>query len=187
MVRLLFLIVALVYGGDQEDVVKFGTTVVIPSGLEGAVYHLKHNTTQLPDFRKLKRAGTIYTTSLNIPAQDFQQGFPGVTKRFEWFAIDYTGRFWIENPGLYRFVLTSDDGAKLYIDDAIIIDNDGQHAPIDRAGEADLTKGIHRIRVSYFQGPRFQVALILRVAPPNEDLRIFSTNDFKPLHPDDLR
>ncbi len=164
----------------QEPVPTFGITVVIPSGLRGQVYHIRRNTTQLPDFQKLKPQGTLYTASLNIPAQDFRQGFPGVTKRFEWFAIDYSGRFWIDKPGQFRFVLTSDDGARLYIDDREVIDNDGQHPPQERTGGADLSHGIHTIRISYFQGPRSQVALVLRVAPPGEPPRIFSTDEFKP-------
>src|ERR1019366_6247241 len=141
----------------QDPIATFGTTVVLPSGLKGLVYHLKHNTARLVDFSKLKPVGAIYTASLNVPAQDFRQGFPGVTKRFEWFAIDYTGRFWIDTPGTFRFRLTSDDGARLFIDDQLIVDNDGLHPPVDVDGSVDLTGGIHRIRVSYFQGPRFQV------------------------------
>ena len=109
----------------QEQPVKFGTTVVIPGGLRGEVYRIRRNTNRLPDFQRLKRMGMIYTAELNVPPQDFRQGFPGVTKRFEWFAIDYSGRFWIEKPGTYQFALTSDDGAALYIDDAKLIDNDG--------------------------------------------------------------
>jgi hypothetical protein len=171
--------------GAQESMATFGTTVVIPAGLRGVVYHIRHNTRRLPDFETLKPRGAIYTSSLNIPAQDFRRGFPGVTKRFEWFAIDYTGRFWIDRPGLYRFVLTSDDGARLYIDDQLIVDNDGEHPPQDGTGNVDLTPGIHRIRVSYFQGPRFLVALVLQVAPPGDPLRVFSTDEFKPpLHPE---
>jgi hypothetical protein len=65
----------------------FGITVVIPSALQGRIYHLRRNTPKLPDFRKMKPAGKVYTTSLNIPTQNFRRGFPGVTKRFEWFAI----------------------------------------------------------------------------------------------------
>jgi hypothetical protein len=169
----------------QESVVTFGTTVVIPSGFRGQIYRIHHNTTRLPDFEKLKPIGTIYTSSLNVSPQDFRQGFPGVTKRFEWFAIDYTGRFWIDHPGAYRFLLTSDDGAKLYIDDQLVADNDGQHPPQDRTGSIELEGGVHRIRVSYFQGPRFEVALVLQVAPPGEEFRLFSTDEFKPpLHPE---
>src|ERR1700683_3571347 len=102
---------------QDEPVVKFGTTVVINSGFRGLVYHIRKGSQRLPDFHKLKPAGAIYTSALNVPTQSFRAGFPGVTKRFEWFAIDYTARFWIEKPGAYRFALVSDDGSRLYIDD----------------------------------------------------------------------
>jgi hypothetical protein len=178
LAALAFALTAVALG--QEAVPTFGITVVVPGGLEGRIYYLKRNTPKLPDFRKMKPVGTIYTASLNVPLQDFRLGFPGVTKRYEWFAIDYTGRFWIEHPGAYRFVLTSDDGAKLYIDDELIVDNDGVHPVKDETGVANLSGGVHRIRVSYFQGPATDVALVLKVAPPGEEPRIFSTDEFKP-------
>jgi len=58
--------------------------------------------------------------------------------------------------------------------------DDGVHPPEEMTGRITLTAGIHRIRVSYFQGPRFHLALILRVAGPGEPLRVFSTDEFKP-------
>jgi fibro-slime domain-containing protein len=128
----------------------------------------------------MKPVGAIYTSSLDIPPQDFKQGFPGVTKRFEWFAIDYTGRFWIDNPGKYSFSLLSDDGSWLYIDDQLVIDNGGLHVPEEKTGSVDLSGGVHRIRVAYFQGPKWQVALVLKVAGPGEQLRVFSTEEFRP-------
>jgi PA14 domain len=166
---------------QEEPTVVFGTTVVIPSGLRGLVYHIKRNRTELPDFEKLKPAGPpIYTSSLNVPPQNFLAGFPGVTKRNEWFAIDYGGKFWIADPGMYTFSLLSDDGSKLYIDDQLVIDNDGVHAPLEKIGVADLAGGLHRMRVSYFQGPKFQIALVMKVAGPGQQLRVFSTDEFKP-------
>ncbi len=166
---------------QDEPTPVFGTTVVIPSGLRGLVYHIHRYSKELPNFTKMKPAGPpIYTSSLNLPPQSFEQGFPGVTKRFEWFAIDYTGRFWISAPGLYRFSLLSDDGSKLYIDDQLVIDNDGVHAPEEKDGVVELAGGVHAIRVSYFQGPKYYVALVLRVAGPGEELRVFSTDEFKP-------
>lgn len=166
---------------QDEPTPVFGTTVVIPSGLRGLVYHIHHNTTQLPNFEKLKPAGpAIYSSSLNVPAQDFRQGFPGVTKRTEWFAIDYSGKFWIADPGAYRFNMLSDDGAKLYIDDLVVIDNDGLHQPLWKDGYVELAGGLHRIRVSYFQGPKWAIALILKVSGPGQQLRVFSTDEFKP-------
>jgi hypothetical protein len=165
---------------QEEPVATFGTTVVVPGGLLGKVYHLRPSAKALPDFQALNPLGAIYTSTLNVTPRDFREGFPGVTNRYEWFAIDYSGRFWIEKPGLYRFELTSDDGSRLYIDDRMVLDNDGVHPPETRLAVLTLEGGIHRIRVSYFQGPRFQVALVLRVAGPSEEWRVFSTDEFKP-------
>jgi len=165
---------------QQETTPVFGTTVVISSGLRGTVYHMHRGSLVLPDFQKLKPAGVIYTTSLDIPPQDFRAGFPGVTKRNEWFAIDYTGRFWIENAGAYSFSLLSDDGSILYIDDASVIDNDGLHPPAEKRGDVYLDHGVHSVRISYFQGPRFQVALQLKIAPQGGAFRIFNTDELKP-------
>jgi hypothetical protein len=164
---------------DQEEF-RFGTTVVIPAGLQGQIYYIHRLSKELPNFEKKKPVGTIYTTSLNLPTQSFHAGFPGVTNRTEGFAIDYTGKFWIENPGRYRFILTSDDGSRLYIDDELLINNDGMHPTLTKDGTALLAAGIHRIRVSYFQGPGFEIALVLKVQPPDAPARVFSTNDFKP-------
>ncbi len=164
----------------QEPTYTFGTTVVSSSGLQGRIYHLRKTTKRLPRFDGKRPVGTIYTKSLAIWPRRFDEGFPGLTKRFEWFAIDYTGRIWIEKPGRYRFSLLSDDGAKLAIDGQTVIDNDGLHAPESRSASAVLTRGVHEIRISYFQGPRFSVALVFIVARNGEPWRIFNSDDFKP-------
>lgn len=164
-----------------QDQPTFGTTVAASSGFEGKIYLLKPDREDLPNFKKMRPAGSIYTTSLQISPRSFQHGFPGITDRFEWFAIDYTGRFWVELPGIYRFRLLSDDGSKLYINGKLIIDNDGTHAPQEIEGYGHFSRGVYSIRVSYFQGPRDQVALVLRVArPDNGGWKIFDTNDYRP-------
>ncbi len=117
---------------------------------------------------------------MNIPRRNFTEGFPGITDRFEWFAIDYTGSFWIGNPGKYRFALLSDDGSRLYIDGRRVIDNDGVHPVIVKYAIVKLIAGRHRIRVSYFQGPRAQLALVLGVAEPGADE--FSIFDMRKYH-----
>ena len=164
--------VAVAPGAPQEQgVPTFGTTVVVPGGLRGLIYPISPLSTSLPYFRGLYPIGVIYTSTLNVTRRNFLKGFPGVTDRYEWFAIDYSGRFWIEKPGLYHFELTSDDGSRLYIDDELVVNNDGIHPEETRTGELTLAGGIHRIQVSYFQGPRDEVALVLRVAGPGEEWR----------------
>jgi hypothetical protein len=112
-----------------------------------------------------------------------------VTDRFEWFAIDYHGRFYVANPGKYSFSLISDDGSKLYIDGKLVIDDDGDHPPRMQDGSVRLEGGIHRIRVSYFQGPRTGIALMLGVLEPGEtEWHVFDTEHFRPpAHPEDWK
>jgi hypothetical protein len=141
---------------------------------------LRPGSWMLPDFSKLRPVGAIYTSSLNVPRQHWLNGFPGVTSRFEWFAVDYTGQFWIDMPGDYRFSLTSDDGAKLYIDDRLVINLDGLHSTWTGHGRTELGCGVHHIRVSYFQGPQDELALVLSVSGGRGKWRIFSTEEFKP-------
>jgi len=155
--------------------------VVIPGGLKGRIYFLNPNTWVLPNFEDRDPVGTIYTKALYIPPRDFREGFPGITDRVEWFAIDFTGRFYIDTPAEYLFRLESDDGSKLYIDRKLIIDNDGDHRSLARTASLNLSGGLHSIRLSYFQGPGYELALMLSVSGPgNRKLRPFNTDDFKP-------
>jgi PA14 domain len=165
---------------DGPPSVTFGTTTYLPSGLRGAVYAIPENTTFLPDFDKLKPLGYLYTNRLNIPTRQFSAGFPGISGQAEWFAIDYRGRFWIRNPGKYTFALTSDDGARLYIDNKLLIDNDGQHPTKTVTSAINLTPRLHSIRVTYFQGPKYELALILAVSPPKGKWRVFNMTDYVP-------
>jgi hypothetical protein len=186
-VKVLLFLLAGCLGGQQgggppagDSVAHFGT-VVFSSGFQGDIYHLHHWTSHLPKLEKMKPKGTIYTHVLNVPPTHFDAGFPGVSDRFEWFAINYATRFWIAKAGMYRFWLLADDAADLYIDDALVIDNDGQHPPLAKEGSVQLETGVHRMRVPYYQGPKWEVALVLKVqGPQDSELRVFDTEDFKP-------
>src|SRR5688572_7436511 len=127
----------------------FGTAGTVPFALQGRVYYIPENSEQLPDFSRLRPVGTISTTMLNIQPQSFTAGFPGVTDRFEWFAIDYNGRIMLPQAGTYTFRLTSDDGSRLFIDGREVIDNDGVHGVQAVDGEVQLAAGIHEVRVQY--------------------------------------
>lgn len=86
----------------------------------------------------------------------------------------------IEQLGEYRFSLPSNDGAKLEINEKEIVDNDGVHSLMAFTESAVLKRGAHKTRVSYFQGPRFTVALVLAFGPPASPWRIFNTDDLLP-------
>lgn len=116
--------------------------------------------------------GTFATDHLNVSPRKFNQGFPGISERTEWFAIRYRGKFKVAVADYYRFRLLSDDGAILRIDDVVVIDNDGQHAPLSRDATIPLSAGEHELYVEYYQGPRDNIALQLFVAPQNGTERL---------------
>ena len=58
----------------------------------------------------------------------------------------------IPQEGKYTFYTNSDDGSKLYVNGAEIVDNDGDHGVRERSGSLQLAKGKHLVRVEYFNG-----------------------------------
>ncbi len=163
----------------QEDVV-FGTKNTGLINLKGNIYYLSDETYEMPaDIESQKIEGTIYASKLDVPVRDFTQGFPGVTDRFEYFGIIYKGVFEISEPGEYTWRLNSDDGSKLWIDNQLVINDDGVHGEQSIEDTIQLKKGLHQIKVWYFQGPATEIALQFYVKRPNVDQEeIFDLTNF---------
>ncbi|RPD40990.1 family 20 glycosylhydrolase [Chitinophaga barathri] len=66
------------------------------------------------------------------------------------FAVNFEGYIKVEETGLYEFKVNSDDGSVLTVDNEVIIDNDGEHAPTELTGMIPLMKGFHKVRLQYF-------------------------------------
>ncbi|HEX8876323.1 MAG TPA: S8 family serine peptidase [Phycisphaerales bacterium] len=62
----------------------------------------------------------------------------------------FRGFFNIPGDDIYRFYLTSDDGARVYINNELLVDNDGVHTASEASGFVPLKAGLHRFRVEYF-------------------------------------
>ncbi|HVV83542.1 MAG TPA: OmpA family protein [Kofleriaceae bacterium] len=147
--------------------------------LKGTIYFLPSTTTHMPDkVESLPPQGTIYAESLDVPPRPFKDGFPGVTDRFEWFGIVYTGRFQVAAAGDFAFRSRTDDGIILWIDGKQILADDSIHGPRDAHGTVRLAKGLHDMKVWYWQGPAVQIALQLFVTPPGGKEAIFSMKDY---------
>ena len=156
----------------------FGSKDKLMVGIEGKIYFLDKTVRKSPDFTTMKSEGSIYTAKWDVPVRAFTEGFPGVTDRFEWFAIDYQGTMYVSKPGSYGFRMASDDGSMLYIDGNVVINLDGLHGWYGRPGKVDLPAGEHQFRLSYMQGPRVHLGLQLWVTPPGEKEKIFNLQDF---------
>jgi hypothetical protein len=96
---------------------------------------------KLPDFKKLK-PGSKGTG----PAFDL-----GLARRSENYAFKFEGFFKLESAGETTFTLSSDDGSQLFIDDELVVDNDGGHLAQTRRGTMMLARGSHKVTLTYFQ------------------------------------
>lgn len=68
------------------------------------------------------------------------------------YQIIFEGYFNSSKKALYKFFLRSDDGSRLFINDKLVVDNDGRHdSKGEKIGEIALAKGYQKIRVEYFE------------------------------------
>ena len=95
----------------------------------------------LPDFSLLTpvSTGTLDSFSLEPALAD------------DFFAIRYLAQIQAPTDGSYTFYAASDDGSQIIIDDQLVVDNDGLHAPLEKQGTIDLTAGVHDIVVTVFE------------------------------------
>ena len=84
------------------------------------------------------------------------------------YAYEFTSYLNIPETAVYRFFINSDDGAKLYIDGKLIIDNDGSHSAARKGQKVALKKGFHEIKIEYFEdymGQELKVRMLSRNMP----------------------
>lgn len=72
-------------------------------------------------------------------------------RRDDNFAVRFNGYLFARRDGEYAFFTTSDDGSQLFINDTLIVDNDGLHPMQERSGTVELKRGRHPITVTYFE------------------------------------
>ena len=108
--------------------------------LEGAIQ-------SLDDISTLKKIGSSVVQKIEIP----------VDVPEDHFALVFEGYIKVPASGIYTFYTESDDGSRLFINDQLLVDNDGIHAPQQINGQAALKKGFHRLRIEFFEGNYGQV------------------------------
>ena len=186
----------------DEGLGIFDTNVMAGHGLIGQVYVPGIIIERMPDFGALTPIHTFITANLDVPIREYTKGFPTPGRQIvvENFAIRFRGVLAVDTPGRYNFWLLSDDGSKLYINDTLVIDNDGIHGitrnkgrkdlstpsvkaqvswhfegdfvDMGKRGSIELTAGTHPFEIQYFQGPRYEIALQWFYQPPNSHRQI---------------
>lgn len=96
----------------------------------------------LPDFSKLTplRKGTTETVTLPL------------TVKKDSFALQFEGYLHITEKAMYYFWITSDDGSELYLNNQLILENNGLHsADIPKVAILPLGPGYYPISIKYFE------------------------------------
>jgi hypothetical protein len=119
--------------------------------------------TRMPDVSKLTPVFESVATDLNVESRQFETD--------NW-AMVLDGNFDVDSAGEYTFYLNSDDGSKLYIDDQLVIDNDGDHSLLELSGVTTLNAGKHKLRIDFFEAGG-EAILELDVAGPDGERRPF--------------
>src|SRR5262245_13909265 len=105
-----------------------------------------------------------WTEPAAIVAADVDISTQTMTRRWEAvvpaaFSVRWTGTLSVPSTDLYTFELESDDGSRLFIDGALIIDNSGAHAPVAKRERVRLESGPHAVALDYRQlGGEFELA-----------------------------
>ncbi len=142
--------------------VLFKDSPATPALEGGLTYqYYEGNWSQVPDFGGMVPVKSGVATNFDLEKRNREDNF----------GFQFTGYLNILDAGTFTFHLNSDDGSKLYIDEVLVVSNDGNHGPRDRTGSAALTKGIHRIRVDYYESSGGQV-LTVSYEGPGVSLRI---------------
>ena len=109
---------------------------------------------------------------LDIPDMSASLGFPKFSAAQnallgdEDYALDCNGVIEVPKTQTYTITTLSDDGSNTYIDNALVISMDQLQAPTSKSITMFLTKGSHKVNVTYFQGLLSQIALSLFWSAP---------------------
>ncbi|WP_080054671.1 family 20 glycosylhydrolase [Spirosoma aerolatum] len=110
------------------------------AGLQGSYFKKYFKETKL---MKQQRADSTYTISnLVVPK----------SVNAPRFGIQFRGYLTVPETGVYSFFYTCDDGGILRIADRMVVDNDGNHFPIEKSGQVALQKGAHPFEADFIEG-----------------------------------
>ncbi len=124
------------------------------AGLQYAYYEGKWDS--MPDLTSLtiKKQGIVNTPDLSA-----------LPTRANEYALQFHGWITVPETGVYTFYTISDDGSQLFIGDEKVVDNDGCHGDLERAGDLALTAGAHPFTLDYFQNSSGQTLQVFIKGP----------------------
>ena len=144
-------------------------TAVQPTGLLQAVYWddagTLHSASQVADVE----VKPVDIGGVSLSRTDLLGGgaLAGGKVRNDVLMVELRGLLSVAIAGAHRFRLSSDDGSLLWLDDELIVDNDGNHAARSlESSDLQVGVGLHPIRVRWYNA-KFGGALYLEWMTPS--------------------
>lgn len=100
--------------------------------------------------------GTMFRTSMIEDGKLVEKGTmaePSIkdARLSDHFGYIFEGYVDVPESGIWEFMVLSDDGSVLYVEDQLVVDNDGGHAAVAASGRIALAKGCHPFKLMYFE------------------------------------
>jgi hypothetical protein len=130
-------------------------------GLIGSVFDLGKEVTELPNFGEVgSPVAIIAVPNLDIPAGEWAGGFTGPSgKLSQWFGIHFRGSLNVMEKGSYTICVASGDGSQLYLDENLVVDNDGVHDTTEKCETLTIEPGEYQFDLLYFQAKAGELGL----------------------------
>lgn len=111
--------------------------------IDYSVYYLD-NLTDLPNVENL--IPDFKGKSFEITSDEVRMAIKSNT------VVTFATKIKIEKEDTYTFYLRSDDGSKLWVDNKLVTNNDGDHGVKEKSGKVLLKPGTYSLKVGWFNG-----------------------------------
>jgi len=126
-----------------------GRAMAKEGGLKEEVYSFRQNG-QFHDLSK--KAPKITRRVNNIDYSNHRSALEGHIGQRDHFYVHWSGGIKIKTAGTYTFYTESDDGSRLFLNGAQVVDNPGWHGMRRKEGKEVLEAGKHEFWAEMFEG-----------------------------------
>lgn len=140
----------------------------LTSGLACTLYTVPSGSSGILTATGLVNKGSfLYRGTINSPDSGVATGVnllpPAIRQLYtSWYELSCVGKLVVEVNGYYSMEMTSDDGSLLYLDGALLLNNDGNHGATTVSGMKYMRQGVHDITAKYMSGPGGNQAWVLK-------------------------
>jgi alpha-L-fucosidase len=146
---------------SMSSIATFTKVVPLPASMPEVVDHglvatyYEGDWDSLPDFNSITPLKSIEVDNFTLEPR----------MNNDYYGFSFEGIIEIPEDGVYDFYTDSDDGSELYINDSLLVDNDGLHGLKEMGNDVPLSKGYHKIKVNYFEKSGGDVLKVYFKAP----------------------